>query len=124
MLISYGGLDKAEDRRIPDEHRCEVLLVRYDQMRRDAENSLAGMMNFLGITVQRQVIQRAIANNSVEKMRDKEKANPQKASARGRFIREGSVGGWSHAFTPAQAQLVQQYTGTVLNRLGYPAMST
>ena len=107
-----------------DEKRANILLVRYDEMRRGPEESLAAMMEFLGMPVQRETIQRAIANNSVQKMQDKEKANPQRASARGRFIREGSVGGWSQKFTPAQAQLFQQYTGTVLNRLGYPAVST
>lgn len=106
-----------------DEKRANILLVRYDEMRRSPEDSLAGMMEFMELPVQREKIQRAIANNSVEKMRAKEKVNPQKASARGRFIREGSVGGWSQSFTPAQAQLFQQYTGSLLDRLGYPAMS-
>lgn len=106
-----------------DDERAEILLVRYDKLRRDPEESLAAMMEFLAVNVERQVIQRAIANNSVEKMRVKEKANPQKASAKGRFIREGAVGGWSEAFTPAQALLFEQSTGTVLQRLGYPPAS-
>jgi len=110
--------------RASDERRANVLLVRYDEMRRCPDESLSAMMAFLEVPVQRETIRRAIANNSVEKMQDKEKANPQRASARGRFIREGSVGGWNQKFTPAQAQLFQQYTGTVLNRLGYPAVST
>lgn len=103
---------------------ANILIVRYDELRRGPEESLAGMIEFLGMPVRREIIQRAIANNSVEKMRDKEKVNPQRASARGRFVRDGSVGGWSQAFTPAQAQLFQQYTGTALRRLGYPVAST
>jgi Sulfotransferase domain len=110
--------------RANDEKRANVLLVRYDEMRRAPEQSLAAMIEFMDMPVKPGVIQRAIANNSVEKMQAKEKANPQRASAKGRFIREGSVGGWSQWFTPAQAQLFYQYTGNVLHRLGYPAMTT
>ncbi len=110
---------KAQD----DEH-AKILLVRYDKLRREPEESLAAMMEFLAVNVERQTIQRAIANNSVEKMRAKEKANPQKASAKGRFVREGSVGGWSEAFTPAQALQFEQSTGNVLQRLGYPVVTT
>lgn len=106
-----------------DEENAEILLVRYDKLRRDPEDSLAAMMEFLGVTVQREKIQRAIANNSLKQMQEKEKKNPQKASAKGRFIREGAVGGWSQAFTPAQALLFEQSTGTVLQRLGYPVES-
>jgi len=106
-----------------DSRQADILLVRYDELRRGPEDSLAAMIEFLGMPVRREIIQRAIANNSVEKMRAKEKVNPQKASAKGRFIRDGAVGGWSQSFTPAQAQLFQQYTGSVLQRLGFPAMS-
>ena len=102
-----------------DRGQCEVLLVRFDEMRATPETSLAEMMNFLGVRVEPDVIPRAVANNSVEKMRDKEKVNPQKASAKGRFIRSGSVGGWREKFTDAQAQLVDQYAGTILSRLGF-----
>ncbi|HTU42198.1 MAG TPA: sulfotransferase domain-containing protein [Candidatus Aquilonibacter sp.] len=107
-----------------DDEDAEILLVHYDKLRRDPEESLAAMMEFLAVTVERQTIQRAISNNSLKKMQEKEKANPQKASAKGRFVREGSVGGWSQAFTPAQALVFEQHTGTVLQRLGYPVGST
>jgi hypothetical protein len=107
-----------------EEGHVEILLARYDKLRRDPEDSLAAMMEFLGVSVERQKIQRAIANNSVAKMQDKEKKNPQKASAKGRFVREGSVGGWSQAFTPAQAHVFERSTGTVLQRLGYPVESS
>jgi hypothetical protein len=98
---------------------ADVLLVRFDEMRSQPENSLAQMMEFLGVPVKAETIRKAVANNSVEKMRDKEKVNPQKASAKGRFIRSGAVGGWRERFTDAQAKLVERYAGNVLNRLGF-----
>jgi len=105
-----------------EDGRAEIFLVRFDEMRRDPEASLAKMMDFLGMPVDWQVIHRAVTNNSVEKMRDKEKSQPQRASAKGRFIRSGAVGGWRDKFTEAQIQLVQQYAGDTLNRLGYPGV--
>jgi hypothetical protein len=102
-----------------DEGRASILLVRFDEMRREPEASLGTMMEFLDVAVDAEVIHRAVANNSVEKMRDQEKRNPVKASAKGRFIRSGAVEGWREKFTEAQADLVQQCAGSVLSRLGY-----
>jgi hypothetical protein len=98
---------------------AEILLVRFDEMRSRPEAALAGMMEFLKVPVERDVIRRAVANNSVEKMRDKEKINPQKASAKGRFIRNGAVGGWREKFTETQVELVERCAGNILTRVGF-----
>jgi hypothetical protein len=82
------------------------------------------MMDFLQVPVERETIRRAVANNSVEKMRDKEKVNPQKASAKGRFIRSGAVGGWRERFTETQAELVEKYAGNLLARLGFAEVAS
>ena len=105
--------------RAKDEARAPILLVRFDELRRDPEASLGKMMEFLSVTIDGEVIRRAVANNSVEKMRNQEKLNPVKASAKGRFIRNGAVEGWREKFTDSQAKLVQQCAGSVLSRLGY-----
>jgi len=107
-----------------DKGDAEVLLVRFDEMRSEPEESLANMMEFLGVPAERETIRRAVANNSVEKMRDKEKVNPQRASAKGRFIRSGAVGGWREKFTETQAHLVEQYAGSILARLGFVGVET
>ncbi|MHB8217574.1 MAG: sulfotransferase domain-containing protein [Candidatus Sulfotelmatobacter sp.] len=107
-----------------DEKRADILVVRYDELRGNPQEFLAKMMDFLAVPVQPDTIQRAIANNSVEKMRDKEKINPQRASQKGQFIREGAVGGWRQRLTQAQAQLFQQYAGSALTRLGYPPLGS
>ena len=107
-----------------DKGLAEVLLVRFDEMRSQPEESLSNMMKFLGVPVKAETIRKAVVNNSVEKMRDKEKVNPQKASAKGRFIRSGAVGGWRERFTDAQAQLVERYAGSVLSRLGFAGVES
>jgi hypothetical protein len=102
-----------------DKGYAEVFVVRFDEMRSQPEDCLADIMAFLNVPVERKIIRRAVANNSVERMQDKEKVNPQKASARGRFIRSGVVGGWRERFTETQAELVEKYAGSVLSRVGF-----
>lgn len=103
-----------------DSNRAEILLVHFQELRGDSENTLDEILSFLGRPVSREKIRQAIANNAVERMREKEKVSPQKASARGRFIGSGSVGGWQEKLTPQQIELIQQYAGDALARLGYP----
>ena len=110
--------------RAQEDGRAQIFLMRYDQLRRDPVPSLSKIMEFLGVSVTPEAIERAVADNSMEKMRDKEKRNPLKASAKGRFVREGSVGGWREKFSATQAQLVQQCVGPVLTRLGYPGVNS
>jgi hypothetical protein len=102
-----------------DSGRSDVLLVCFEELKRNSEQELSRIVEFLGMPVQTQKIREAIANNSMDKMRQKEKADPQRASANGKFIRSGSAGGWRAAFTDQQSQLVQQYAGNILARLGY-----
>ncbi|MFZ0769867.1 MAG: sulfotransferase domain-containing protein [Candidatus Sulfotelmatobacter sp.] len=102
-----------------DSGRSEVLLVCFEELKSNSEQELSRIVDFLGVPVQAAKIRAAIANNSMDKMRQKEKANPQRASAKGKFICSGSAGGWREVFTEEQSQLVQQYAGNILARLGY-----
>lgn len=105
-----------------DSGRSEVLLICFEELKRNSERELSRIVEFLGVPVQAEKIREAVANNSMDRMRQKEKADPQRASAKGKFIRSGSAGGWSEVFTGDQSQLVQQYAGNILARLGYPAV--
>ena len=103
--------------------RGDLLLVRFEDMRKDTEQALASIVNFLGVTADRSSIQRAIANNTVARMREKENRSrnlPKITQEQGRFVREGAVSGWQSRLTEKQLQLVDQYAGQVLQRLGYP----
>jgi muconolactone delta-isomerase len=97
----------------------QLLIVRFEDLRADPFKIVVQIVEFLGLTPDEVRIRAAIANNTVERMRAKEKETPQRASARGRFIRSGSAGGWRGVLTPAQVQLFRQHTGDSLSRLGY-----
>lgn len=100
-----------------------LLLVRYEDLRQDPVSWFARMAEFLRLDVDRGKIEQAVANNSIQKMREKERKEPVRASIRGRFVRNGTVRGWVSQLTPAQVRLVEQHTSSALLRLGYPLSS-
>lgn len=107
-----------------DSGRSEILLVCFEELKRNSVQELSRIAEFLGVPVPAAKICEAVANNSMDKMRQKEKADPQRASAKGKFIRSGSAGGWRASFTDQQSQLVQQYAGDIMARLGYSAVES
>jgi len=113
-----------------------LLIVRYEDLRKDTEPGLTDMLNFLGIQRDRDQIRRAIENNSLRAMREKEekaknsgatlgkgtllrKHNVEKEDAR--FVRSGSVGGWRSKLSDTQIAMVTKYAGEALVKAGYPA---
>lgn len=107
-----------------DSGRAQILHVNFEQLKCAPGPELVRIVDFLGMPEVKDRIPSAIANNSLVRMKEKEKDTPQRTSAKGRFIRSGSAGGWQAALTARQAQLVQQYAGSVLARLGYSAVES
>lgn len=97
-----------------------ILVMRFEDLRHDPVKEFTRMANFLGVDPGDGVIQRAVANSSLEKMKEKERREPVKASVKGRFVNSGAVQGWRSKLTPAQVQIIEQYAGDVLKRLGHP----
>jgi hypothetical protein len=107
-----------------DRRRGEILHVNFEELKRNPQEQLGQIADFLCMPDVKSRIPAAIENNSLARMKEKEKANPQRASKKGRFIRSGSAGGWRSSFTDRQAQLVQQYAGSLMARLGYSAVES
>jgi hypothetical protein len=97
-----------------------LLLLRFEDMRRDTVAALSKIGAFLGVEIKAGDIERAIESNSLENMRKKEKKNPQKVSQKGRFVGSGSVEGWRSKLNDAQIQMIQKYAAGTLLRVGYP----
>jgi hypothetical protein len=100
-----------------------LLVVRFEDLRQDTFQRFQQMAQFLGANPDPGLIHRAIAHNSLEKMREKEQTAPQRASVKSRFVRSGSVQGWVGKLSAEQVRLIEQHAGAVLQRLGY-ALST
>jgi hypothetical protein len=108
-----------------------LLVVRYEELRRNPEQRVAQILQFLGITPDAQAIGRAIENNSLQRMRAKEdsakKAGEQSIllgrrnspEEQMRFVRQGAVGGWREKLTDAQVRLIEQHAGETLVAAGY-----
>jgi hypothetical protein len=97
-----------------------MMIVRYEDLRKDPVPLFGQMADFLGAKVSEGKIKEAVANNSIQKMRVKEDKEPVRASIGGRFVRDGAVRGWVSKLSPEQVRLVEQYAGDTLVRLGYP----
>jgi hypothetical protein len=98
----------------------QLLVVKFEDLRRDTVAGVAEIIRFFGLTPNEAQIRDAVTNNSVERMKAKEKESPQRASKKGQFIRSGSVGGWRGNLTEAQVAVVRDHATDLLNRLGYP----
>jgi hypothetical protein len=113
-----------------------LLVVRYEDLRKDTETGLAEMLEFLGISSDPVRIRKAVENNSLKAMRDKEEKVKKSGVVGGkgtllrkhridredaRFVRTGSVGGWREKLREAQIKMVAEYAGEALTRVGYPS---
>jgi hypothetical protein len=97
-----------------------LMVVKFEDLRQDTANGVAEIVQFFGLAPNEEQIREAVANNSVERMKAKEKETPQRASKKGQFVRSGSVGGWRGKLNEAQIGIVRDHAATLLNRLGYP----
>lgn len=117
-----------------DAGKVNLLVVKYEDMRRNPEAKLKEIVKFLGVDRDAAAIGAAVENNSIEKMRAKEDSVRKSAPKSGktplrtmenksegnRFVREGKVAGWRERLTAAQIALIEQHAGPSLLRLGYP----
>jgi hypothetical protein len=123
-----------------DAGKVNLFLVKYEEMRQNPEAALAAVVGFCGLSVDPAAIRSSVQGNSIDRMRQKEDAARQWASAHGskgplrpmigntqngnRFVREGKVGGWRERLTAAQIELIESHAGSALRRLGYGLAST
>jgi hypothetical protein len=112
-----------------------LLVVRYEDLRRDTENGLMEMLEFLGVPGNRERVRRAVENNSLRAMREKEEKAKTSGAALvkgtllrkhridredARFVRTGSMGGWREKLSETQIEIIDRYAGEALLRAGYP----
>jgi len=97
-----------------------LLVLRFEDLRENPIDGFSKMAEFLGVNADSDLVRRAVARNSLERMKEKELVEPQRASVKDRFVRNGSVQGWRSKLTPAQVELFARTVGPTLARLGYP----
>jgi len=120
----------------PTAKNGSLLLIKYEDLRRDSVEMFLKLVGFLGVAVERGAVEKALANNAIDKMREKEdslyaQTNYSSVPRRpepgvepgGRFVRSGKVGGWREQLTPEQLRLIEQHCADVLRRLAYPVVT-
>jgi hypothetical protein len=109
-----------------------LMVVRYEDLRKNPEEMVGQLLQFVGITPDARAIRRAIENNTLQQMRAKEDS-AKKAGEHSillgrrtaavdevsRFVRKGAVAGWRGKLTDAQVKIFQQYAGDTLEAVGY-----
>jgi hypothetical protein len=101
----------------------DLLVVRFEDLRNSPLQEFTRMAEFLGLDTNRDRIEQAIGNNELQRMKQKERAEPRRASVKGEFVRTGLVQGWRNKLTEEQLQLIEQHAGVALSRLGYQLAS-
>ncbi|MGA7754355.1 MAG: sulfotransferase domain-containing protein [Candidatus Sulfotelmatobacter sp.] len=99
-----------------------LLVMRFEDVSKDIEGSVARALGFLSLPADQAAIRRACTNNSIDKMRAKEDQSstlPKTGAQAGRLINSGSIYGWRQRLSRPQVALIEQYAGKVLSRLGY-----
>lgn len=107
--------------------RGDVLTVMFPDMRRNTQATLERIVDFLGFEVHPELIATAIADNTVEKMRAREERSRtlhKSSGEEGRFVRKGAVMGWREKLNEAQLELVEQYAGDTMARMGFASWKT
>jgi hypothetical protein len=108
-----------------------LMVIRYEDLRKNPEQMVGQLLQFVGITADPAAIRRAIANNTLQQMRAKEdsakKAGEHSillgrrtgAEEGSRFVRKGAVAGWRGTLTDAQVKIILQHAGDTLAAVGY-----
>lgn len=108
----------------PLARRGDMLVVPFEDMRRNTQEKLAQVLDFLGLQVSSDAIAEAIADNTLERMRARENKSQKLHKTdreEGRFVRQGAVMGWREKLTEPQLELIEKYAGETMARMGYPS---
>ena len=113
------------------EHKIFVSSYIYDAGSGKTICCVHNVLDFLGVTVDPKTVRDALANNTLQRMQEKEQRSPQlsdtapksNGSEESRFIRSGSVGGWRNRLTDFQVEMIEHQAGDVLTCIGYPTGS-
>lgn len=92
--------------------------VRYEDLLRGAEDVLATMCAFAGVSNDPDLVRNIVEEHGFERMKSKGSGAGGAPLPKG-FFREGTSGGWRSALSPRSRYLVRQIAGDTLRELGY-----
>jgi hypothetical protein len=97
-----------------------LLTIRYEDLLDDPLGGLQETLEFLGASVDAEVVEAAVEANRFEEMRKRETESAFHAKQGDKFfVRRGIAGEWQETFSEADIALFDGAFGAVLDRLGY-----
>lgn len=95
-------------KRASEKGKAKVHFVKYEDLKKNSKKELEKIADFLGVDCSEETIQKAIDNNSVEKMK-KENKN----------VRKGKAGNWKEELTKEEINLIENEFKSTMENLGY-----
>lgn len=105
-----------------DQGGSPLLIVRYEDLRRDTVGELARIVAFLGIEPDTGRVERAVAANSKARMRAKEQTSRllrSQSTDGSPLVRPDGSPSWQQLLQPAEIQQFEQVAGAALRAFGY-----
>jgi hypothetical protein len=98
-----------------------LLEIRYEDLLETPIETLGRVADFLGLAAPDDALSEAVAANTAQEMRQRERAGGPlfPANPGGRFVRAGRAGSWKDHFSAEDLSLFLQQTDGVLAQLGY-----
>jgi Sulfotransferase domain len=99
-----------------------LLVIRYEDLRRDTVSELARIITFLGLKPENHQLEEVVAANSKERMRVKEQTSRvlQSQNTDGSFfVRPDGGPSWEEQVEPAMLQTFEEVAGAALQAFGY-----
>jgi hypothetical protein len=105
---------------VPPSH--SFALLRYEDLLADTAGELKTLYRLLGFDLDDELVAKAIARSSIERMRtDEAEANARHpANANLEFVRKGNVGGPRETLPDPLRRRIEEMAGPLLDRLRYP----
>lgn len=99
-----------------DSYPEQVKIVRYEDLKTKAVDTLRGIFSFLRVDTDEQVIKKCIERNTFERHSGGRKPGSENNEE---FFRKGIVGDWKNYFSPANVEVFKKYGGESLILAGY-----
>jgi len=101
--------------------RSNILFIRYEELLMDPENELSRMLDFVGIEVSREIINKAVEDSKFDRMKKIDQDAGRKYNLTGvkDFVRIGKSGTWRKEFTPDDIAYFKETAGDLLIKMGY-----
>jgi hypothetical protein len=96
-------------------------LVRYEDLLNRPVDTFAEVLDFVGLSVSGDRLESLVERTEFDRMKKLEIPAPVPARAEGlRFMRRGKAGSWLDELEPADARLIEERFGNLMERLRYP----